>query len=80
MKAQNEDNNPPKNRLKTIFLVNAIGIDFVVCVLAGFYLGSYVRNLTGEVLWIVPGVLAGVGAGTWTVILIIKRYMGGSDE
>jgi len=80
MKAQNNGNNTPKKPWRTIVIVNAIGIDFVVCVLAGYYIGAYIQRITGQVLWLVAFLLLGIGAGIWTVILIIMRYLGGGDE
>jgi ATP synthase protein I len=81
MKASNKGpNKRPDHPLKMVFIVNALGIDFVVCVVAGFYLGSYIERLTGNVLWMVGGLLLGIGAGVWSVILLIKKFMEGSDE
>lgn len=75
-----QDRKPSKNLWKTLILANALGIDFVVCVLAGFFLGSYAERLTGQILWMVAGLLLGIAAGIWSVIFIVKRYMEGSDE
>lgn len=79
MKTPNKDPNSKNKVWKTVFIVNALGADFVVCVLAGFYLGSYIQRITGQVLWMVAGLLLGIGAGIWTAILIIQRYLGEND-
>ncbi|WP_199623584.1 AtpZ/AtpI family protein [Paenibacillus alkalitolerans] len=80
MKAENkEPKKKPVRPWKTFLIVNALGIDFVVCVLAGFFLGSYIQRLTGSVLWMVAGLLLGIAAGVWSVILLIKKFMEGAD-
>lgn len=80
MNAQKNGNNSSKKPWKTIMIVNVLGIDFVVCVLAGYYLGAYMRDVTGQVLWLVFFLLLGIGAGVWTIILLISRYLEGGDE
>mgnify|MGYP001133970556 CR=1 FL=1 len=79
MKAQNQRNGGPKKPWRTFWVVNAVGADFAVCVFAGYYVGSYIQRITGQVLWLAAFLLIGIGVGIWTVILILMRYLGGGD-
>jgi hypothetical protein len=61
-------------------LVNLIGIDLVVCIFGGYYLGKFLSSYTGSDLWIPLAVLLGTGLGIWSIIVILIRYSGGGDE
>lgn len=60
---------------RAISLVSVIGVDLVVCVLIGFYLGRYVSDLmNGQPLFIAAGVILGLAAGVLSIIYILKQF------
>jgi F0F1-type ATP synthase assembly protein I len=68
------------NPWRAISLVSLIGVDLVVCVLAGFFLGRYVSDLTGGFpLWIAVGVLLGLAVGIVSIVYILKQFTEDSD-
>jgi ATP synthase protein I len=75
IRKKSRNNNP----WKMLLIVNLLGIDLVVCILAGFFLGSWLQQRTGEVLWMVAGLLIGIAIGIWTVIILIQRTMEDHD-
>lgn len=67
---------PEKHPLKTIILVNAIGIDFGLCVVIGYFAGDFLQSRFGGALWLLLGLGLGIAAGVWSAALIIKRFIG----
>lgn len=60
---------------RAISLVSVIGVDLVVCVLLGFYLGRYVSDLmNGQPLFIAAGVILGLATGVLSIIYILKQF------
>ncbi len=62
--------------LKTVLWVNAIGIDFAGCVVAGYFLGDFLQSRFGGVFWILGGLALGIAAGVWSAAILIKRFTG----
>lgn len=58
--------------LRYLSLVTGIGVTFCAAVLLGWYLGSLLGGL-----WLVPALLAGVGAGVLTVYSLLKKFLPG---
>ncbi|MCI3921413.1 AtpZ/AtpI family protein [Paenibacillus sp. TRM 82003] len=56
--------------------MNAIGIDFGVCVVAGYFAGDFLQSKFGGPLWLLLGLFIGISAGVWSAALIIKRFIG----
>jgi ATP synthase protein I len=79
MKMRKNGHKPPKKAIRAFLLVNLLGVDLVVCILAGYYLGSWLEKLTGQVAWLIVSVLAGVGIGVWTVTVLLLRMMEDKD-
>ena len=79
MESQDNRKHKKSNPWRMVLLVNLLGIDFVICILAGFYLGSWLQQRTGQVLWMVAGLLIGIAVGIWTVIILIQRTMEDHD-
>jgi uncharacterized protein YneF (UPF0154 family) len=79
MESQDNREHKKSNPWRMVLLVNLLGIDFVICILAGFYLGSWLQQRTGQVLWMVAGLLIGIAVGIWTVIILIQRTMEDHD-
>lgn len=61
---------------KAFFLVSAVGVDFAVCIVIGYLLGSWLsRMLGGNPLWLVAGLFVGLTLGAVSVWLLIKPFM-----
>ncbi|WP_458121085.1 AtpZ/AtpI family protein [Paenibacillus sp. Z6-24] len=72
---------PNSSPWKAISLVSAIGLDLAVCTLVGFWFGSWLDRLwNGSGLWIGIGVLIGLIAGIFGIIVIIKKIVGDTNE
>ncbi|HPZ91157.1 MAG: hypothetical protein GX090_04040 [Firmicutes bacterium] len=58
--------------LRYLSLITGIGVTFCAAVLLGWRLGSALGGL-----WVVPGLLAGIGAGVLTVYSLLKKFLPG---
>lgn len=75
------DNKPSGgNPWRVVGLFGAVGVDIAICMFAGYAGGRYVDRLTDGRIWTAIGVAAGFFMGVASVVLIIKRYVEGSDE
>jgi ATP synthase protein I len=64
------------NPWRMIGLVSVIGVDLAVSVLAGYWIGQYVDNwLETTPIFMLIGLLLGLGAGVYSVYLIIRSYL-----
>ncbi|WP_248929366.1 AtpZ/AtpI family protein [Paenibacillus hamazuiensis] len=73
---------PPSqdNPWRAVALVSAIGADLVVCMLAGYWLGQLASEWAGgKPILIVGGIMLGFLVGVFSVILILRKYTGGSN-
>lgn len=62
---------------KAAALTTAIGFDLVLCLLVGYYLGSWVAEMTnGSFYWILGGLFVGLVSAIVSIIAIIKFYGG----
>lgn len=68
MKRKRESDNP----LRAAALVGALGVDMGVCILLGYWAGSYAANAFGAQGWIVGGVLIGLFVGIVSCALMVK--------
>ncbi|MCS7460006.1 AtpZ/AtpI family protein [Paenibacillus doosanensis] len=76
MKNQRFDDDP----WRAVALVSAIGADLIVCMLAGYWIGNLLRDWTGgQSIWLVAGIMFGFFVGVFSVILILRKYTGGSN-
>ncbi|MFS1510897.1 AtpZ/AtpI family protein [Chengkuizengella sp. SCS-71B] len=75
------NSNPKDNPWKAVALVSAIGLDMVVCMFAGYGLGTLAtKYLDDNPIWIVVGIMIGFVVGVISIMMIIKKYTGGSNE
>lgn len=67
----------PANPWKALSIVTLIGIDLAVCTLLGFWLGQKVDAwLETSPLWMIVGVFLGLAAGVFSIIPVVKKYLG----
>ena len=62
--------------LKTVLWLGAIGMNFAVCVVAGYYMGKLLQAWLGGELWLLAGLFLGIAAGAWSAVVVIKRFIG----
>ncbi len=72
MKQPKSNDNP----WRAFALTSAIGVDLVVCLLAGYWFGDWLSHLLGGQLWVLGGFLLGLTAAVCSIYLMIKRYGG----
>ncbi|MDF2682136.1 MAG: hypothetical protein K0R47_3326 [Brevibacillus sp.] len=64
------------NPWRAITLVTLIGVDMAICVIAGVFLGKYLDGLLAtNPLFLMIGLLAGLGIGVYSVYRIIRGYL-----
>jgi F0F1-type ATP synthase assembly protein I len=64
------------NPWRAITLVTLIGVDMAICVIAGVFLGKYLDGLfASNPLFLMIGLLAGLGIGVYSVYRIIRGYL-----
>ncbi|MFD2368444.1 AtpZ/AtpI family protein [Brevibacillus sp. GCM10020057] len=64
------------NPWRAITLVTLIGVDMAICVVAGVFLGKYLDGLfASNPLFLMIGLLAGLGLGVYSVYRIIRGYL-----
>lgn len=74
---QRNSNKSNKSLLRAMGLVSALGIDFVVCLMGGYYLGIYFGRMLGsELAGSLVGLLTGMAVGIITIIYIIRSVLG----
>ncbi|TVY10962.1 AtpZ/AtpI family protein [Paenibacillus cremeus] len=77
MRGQSSKDNP----WQAVALVTAIGADLVVCMLAGYWLGNLISKWQGgQPIWLVVGIMLGFLIGVASIILILRKYTGGSNK
>lgn len=75
-----EKKNLNDNPWRAVALVSAIGADLIVCMLAGYWLGNLISDWRGgQPIWLVAGIMIGFFIGVYSVILILRKYTGGSN-
>lgn len=68
------------NVFKVISLVTALGTNFTVCTVGGFFLGRWLDKLWfGNGIGIGLGVLVGILVGILGIVTLIKSVMGDKD-
>lgn len=75
-----QPNDKKNSPLRAILLVHAIGIDFGICVVAGYFAGEWLRARIGGVGWILAGLALGLIAGAWSAALLIKKFTGAHKD
>lgn len=64
------------NPYRAIGMVSAIGTDLALSVLGGVYLGKWIDSQFGTApVFLVAGLLAGLAAGIYGIILLAKRFL-----
>jgi ATP synthase protein I len=71
---------PGQNPWKYAGLASAIGMNLVVCILAGYFGGSAIANRTDQRAWTAAGVLLGLFIGLGSIVLMIKRIVEETNE
>ncbi|MFC5451443.1 AtpZ/AtpI family protein [Paenibacillus aestuarii] len=64
------------NPWRAAALTSAIGIDLVVCLLAGYWFGEWLSHILGGQLWLLAGFLLGLVTGIISIYFMIKQYGG----
>ncbi|MBE1447285.1 AtpZ/AtpI family protein [Paenibacillus sp. OAS669] len=72
MKQPNRNDNP----WRAAALSSAIGIDLVVCLLAGYWFGDWLSHTLGGQLWLLGGFLLGLVSAIISIYFMIKQYGG----
>jgi ATP synthase protein I len=67
---------PKDNPWRAAALTSAIGIDLVVCLLAGYWFGEWLSHTLGSQLWLLGGFLLGLVTGIISIYFMIKHYGG----
>lgn len=73
---------PGKNNgvWKAVAVVTALGTNFAVCAVGGYFLGAWMDKLWFKNgLGIGLGVLIGIAAGILGIVALIKSVVGGND-
>ncbi|MCR8660459.1 hypothetical protein [Paenibacillus endoradicis] len=65
--------------LYAVGLMGAIGVQIAACIVIGYWIGSYVSDITGSKGWVIGGVLTGLALGIGSAILIVMKMLEGSD-
>jgi ATP synthase protein I len=77
VKKSKMDDNP----WKMAGLMGALGTDMVLCLVLGYFGGSFIsERMGGHKGWIIAGVMTGLVVGIVSIVLIIKRFMEDTDE
>jgi len=64
------------NPWRAITLVTLIGVDMAVCVIGGVLLGKYLDGFFAtNPLFLMVGLLAGLGIGVYSVYRIVRGYL-----
>jgi ATP synthase protein I len=71
-----KETDPTDNPWRAAALTTAIGIDLVVCLLAGYWLGEWLSHMFGGQLWLLGGFLLGLASAVGSIYLMIKQYGG----
>jgi len=71
-----KDPNPKDNPWRAAALTSAIGVDLVVCLLAGYYFGDWLSHIWGGTFWVLGGFLLGLAASIVSIYFMIKQYGG----
>lgn len=69
---------PPSNQnpWRAAGLVSAIGVDFAVCILAGFFGGRWVgEKLGGHPIFTAIGVVLGIIIGIVSIVFMIRKFL-----
>jgi len=67
--------NPNDNPWRMAGIMGALGMDMVVCLLLGYFAGSWLSERTGQRGWLIGGVLGGLVIGLLSIVLLIRRYL-----
>lgn len=61
-------------------LVGVMGLDIAVCIVIGYWIGSFAQDrFGGSEGWIVGGILFGLAAGILSVVLLLKKVLEDSN-
>jgi F0F1-type ATP synthase assembly protein I len=73
---------PPirNNPWKYATYASAIGMNLVVCIVLGYFIGTTLAKHTGWAPWSVIGVLGGLFTGLGSIVLMIMRILEDTNE
>jgi len=63
--------------LRAAGLAGAMGLDFALCILAGYFLGDRLGGTRG---WAAAGILIGIAAGIASCIFLVKVVLEDGNE
>ncbi|ATF16008.1 AtpZ/AtpI family protein [Brevibacillus sp. HB1.2] len=64
------------NPWRALGLVSVLGLDFAICVVAGFMIGRYADRLLATDPWfLLIGLITGIAIGVYTVYRLIRPYL-----
>ncbi|WP_353893158.1 AtpZ/AtpI family protein [Proteinivorax hydrogeniformans] len=69
------DNKAIMEVLKYFSLLTFVGLQISICVLAGYYIGFYLQNLTGSLIFMITPLIGGVIAGFTSVYYTIMKIL-----
>ncbi|MFD0871865.1 Putative F0F1-ATPase subunit (ATPase_gene1) [Chlamydia abortus] len=73
--------NPNDNPWRAAGMVSAIGADLIVCILLGYFGGSFVSDRFGlSPAWKAGGLIIGLFVGIVSVVFLIKRFLEDTNE
>ncbi len=65
------------NPWKSLVLTSMIGINLLVCVASGYFVGSWFSAITnGSYIWVIVGIMIGIASGIFSIVALIKHYGG----
>jgi hypothetical protein len=68
------------NPLFAAGLVGALGLQVTICILLGYWIGSYLDGRIGTGKgWTIGGILVGLAVGLLSAILLVKKVMEEAD-
>ena len=71
---KSDDQGP--NPWRAAGLMGAMGLDLAVCMLIGYWLGSFAsKRYGGSELWVVGGLLIGLAVGILSIVILLKKIL-----
>jgi hypothetical protein len=63
-------------------MVSAMGINAAVCLTGGYWLGDWLSGKFGgsPLAWKMGGLLAGLAVAAWSIVLLVQKVLGDTDE
>ena len=68
-----------ENPWRAVALASAIGIDLAVCMISGYWIGNRLSGWLNSPVWIVVGIMLGFAVGVFGIVLLLRKFTGGSN-